>query len=81
MLSFSDGCTPSPPPPPSPHNTTSTTTTSSPPPHNTRKETGGGRGVIDYLLAGCAVQQNKTKKIKNNLRKFTIEANKWLIGT
>ncbi len=29
MLSFSDGCTPSPPPPPSPHNTTSTTTTSS----------------------------------------------------
>jgi hypothetical protein len=57
------------------------TTYSSHQPKKNRKEKGGGRGVIDYLLAGCAVQQNKTKKIKNNLRKFTIEANKWLIGT
>jgi hypothetical protein len=51
--------------------------------HITAQKEQKGKGtewgeVIDYLLA---VLCNKTEqKIQNNLRRFAIEANKWLIG-
>ncbi len=48
-------------------------------PKRTERKGGGGEEVIDYLLAGCAVQQNKTKKIKTIWENLQLkQTNGWL---
>ncbi len=48
-------------------------------PKRTERKGGSGEEVIDYLLAGCAVQQNKTKKIKTIWENLQLkQTNGWL---